>query len=85
MDLMQLAPVPVIGLAIIVTQFYKNAGFINPDFSKKTVWLPSLVVGIIGAILLGYGTKAWNLIAWDAICYAGASTYAVLIAKRVVK
>lgn len=84
MDLLQFAPVAVIGAAIAITQLYKSLDFIKKEIKDKTIWVPPLIVGILGAVLLGIDTKAWNIIAWDAITYAGAATYAVLIAKRTV-
>jgi hypothetical protein len=84
MDLALFGPAAVIGAAIAITQLYKSLVNIPVDFVNKTIWVPPLVVGIVGAILLGIGTKSWNLIAWDAITYAGAACYAVLIAKRTI-
>lgn len=82
MDLTQLAPAGVIGAAIAVTQILKT--YIRKDIMDKIIWLPGLVVGIIGAILLDFG-KPWNIIAWNAFTYAAAASFAVLIAKRTIK
>jgi len=82
---MQFIPGAVVAVAIVATEFYKNIGFIKPEIIAKTVWVPSLVVGIVGAVLLGWGTKPWNLIAWDGITYGTLATGLVLIYKRVVK
>jgi hypothetical protein len=83
MGLEQFAPAAVIGAGIAITEMVK---LIVPKATMdKIIWLPGLLVGILGAIFLGIGSKPWNLIAWDAICYAAASSYAVLIAKRTIK
>lgn len=82
MDVMQFAPGAVIGVAIAITELLKK--YIRKEIMDKIVWVPPLVVGIIGAILLDWG-KAWNIVAWDAICYAAISCFTVLVVKRTIK
>jgi len=85
MDISQFMPLAVIGAAIAVTELYKKVGFIKPEIIAKTIWLPALIVGIVGAILLGIDKEPWNIIAWNAITYAAGASYIVLIAKRTIK
>jgi hypothetical protein len=82
MDITAIAPAGVIALAIAITALLKK--FVPKETLTKVIWLPPLIVGIIGAILLGWG-KAWNLIAWDALVYAGISSYLVLVKRRTIK
>ena len=83
MEIEQFAPAAVIGAAIAITEMVKN--IVPKETMDKIIWLPGLIVGILGAVLLGIGSKPWNVIAWDAITYAAASSYAVLIAKRTIR
>ncbi len=82
MDLTQFAPAAVIGVAISVTELCKK--YIRKEIIDRVIWLPSLIVGIVGAILLDWG-KPWNIIAWNGISYASAAIAAVLVVKRAIK
>ena len=83
MELVQFVPLAAIGLAIVVTELYKNIGFIKPETIQKTIWIPPLITGLAYAILTYWG-QPWNEILKEAfICSAGAA-YAVLIAKRTI-
>ncbi len=79
MNLETLAPAGVVGVAYIVTELFRK--FPNSVFVERFIWLPSALVGVIGAVLLSWG-KPWNVIAWDAIQYAAVAPFLVLVIKR---
>ena len=82
MDITQLAPASVIGVAIAATALIKK--FVPKKVFDRIVWLPPMVVGVAGAIVLGWGGE-WQKITWDAITYGAIASYAVLVVKRVAK
>lgn len=80
MDIMTVVPGAVISLAIAMTELYKK--LVPEEIIKKTIWIPPLVIGVIGAVCLGYGVKPVMQIIWDGLTYAGVACYVVLIQKR---
>lgn len=79
MDLSTLAPAGVIGVAYVATELFRK--FPNQVFVGRFIWLPSALVGVVGAVLLGW-EKPWFEIAWDAIQYAAVAPFLVLVVKR---
>jgi hypothetical protein len=80
MDLATLAPAGVIGVAYIATEVFKQLRL--GEFGTKFIWLPSALVGIVGAVLLSW-SQPWYTIAWNAIQYAAVAPFLVLVVKRV--
>lgn len=83
MDFTQVLPLIVGAAAFGVTEVYKNLWFIRPDILEKTIWVPSAVVGIIGAVLLGLdqGLGVGTIIV-NAIAYSTIAPGVVLAVKR---
>jgi hypothetical protein len=79
-NLSDIAPVGVIGLAIAITGLFKR--YAPADISLKFVWVPPVVVGILGAILLTNPMTA-RLLIWNAFSWAAGAAFVVLIVKRM--
>jgi hypothetical protein len=73
-------PVAVIGVAIAVTSLFKK--YVNKSFVDKFIWLPPMLVGIIGAVLL---TEPFSIkiLIWNAFSWAAGAAFIVLIVKRI--
>jgi len=84
MNVSELLPAAVIGAAIACTSLFKvyAAKGISQSFVDKFIWLPSVIVGIIGALLLT-NPLAWRMVVWNAFCWAAGAAFIVLIVKRL--
>jgi hypothetical protein len=84
MGVTDLLPAAVIGAAIACTSLFKVyvAKIISQDFVDKFIWLPSIIVGVIGALLLT-NPLTWRMVVWNAFCWAAGAAFIVLIVKRL--
>jgi hypothetical protein len=74
------APAAVIGAAIALTELWKR--FASSSIAAKLIWLPALIVGIVGAILTTNPFEARPVV-WNALTWSAMACYVVLIVKRL--
>jgi peptidoglycan/LPS O-acetylase OafA/YrhL len=70
----------VIAVAIAATSLFKR--YAPSSFAARFIWLPSIIVGVIGALLLT-NPITWRMVLWNAFSWAAGAAFIVLIVKRI--